>query len=107
MDEYKHYVRPDENGIIILGFTSAFPEIAIPQSGDLLLSGQEGRHFNFPLTNDRGQFVYKVVNGAIALRNATELNAEWDSRPAPPPTLQEQVDEMKITLGDFILFGGA
>lgn len=26
--------------------------------------------------------------------------------PSQPPSLQQQIDEMKITLGDFILFGG-
>lgn len=104
--DYNHYVRPDANGIIILGFTSAFPEIASPQSGDLLLSGQTGRQFTLQLTNNRGQYVYKVVNGAIALRTATELNDEWNNRPPDPTSLQQQLDELKVMLGDLILFGG-
>jgi hypothetical protein len=84
MDGYKQYVRTDTNGIVILGFTSAFPEIATVQAGDLLLTGQDGRHFQMQLTNDKGQYLYKVVSGQMVQRTQAELDTEWSARPIPP-----------------------
>lgn len=103
MEEYKHYIRTNESGVVILGFSSAFPEIATPQQGDLLLSGKDGRHFSTKLTNDRGQYIYRVVNGVMLERPKSELDEELTLY---PPSLQEQVDEMKLLLGDLLLFGG-
>jgi hypothetical protein len=88
MSEYQHYIRKDSNGIVIRGYTSAFEE---PQAGDLLLPDQDGRHFTIQLTTERGQFKYKVVDGVMALRMQQELDAEWNARPAEPPTAEERL----------------
>lgn len=92
MSEHKHYIRIDANNIIIYGFSDAFEQ---PITGDLLLSGQDGRHFQFQLSNDRGQFIYKLINGAMVARTQEELDVEWNSRPPAPKTAeQKKIEEL-------------
>lgn len=102
MDGYKHYIRTDANGIVILGFTSAFPEIATPQDGDMLLTGQEERQFQLPLTNERGQYKLKVVNGQLSERTQAELDTEWAARPAPPlsevEVLRKENEQLNLSI---------
>lgn len=106
MGDYKHYIRVNEAMVIIHGFSSAFEQ---PQDGDILYAESEHRHFHLvftePLTNDRGQYRLKWDNGVVE-RSKAVLDAEWSLQPPQPPTLQEQVDEMKLLLGDLLLFGG-
>lgn len=92
MNGYKQYIRTDVNGIVIKGFTSAFEQ---PIAGDLLLSGQDGRHFQMQLLTDRGQYKYKLVNNQMVERTQAELDAEWAARPAPPKTpRQKEIDKL-------------
>lgn len=108
MNGYKHYIRTDQNGIVIKGFTDGFEQ---PIAGDLLLSGYEDeRHFQLQLTNERGQYRFKVIEGTLVERTQSELDTEWASRPPAPPTqielMQQQIDELTIALGDALLGGG-
>lgn len=107
MGEYQHFIRKNEAMVIIHGFSSAFEQ---PQTGDYLIGDNDTRHFHefFPdrLINERGQFTLKWVNDKVTPRTKQELDEEWANRPPSPPSIQEQIDEMKVTLGDFILFGG-
>jgi hypothetical protein len=96
MSEYQHYIRTDANGIVIHGFTDAFEQI---QPGDLLLSGQDGRHFQIQLINERGQFIYKLVNGAMVARSQEELETEWAARPTPPPSDSELLKDARLEIG--------
>lgn len=62
MNEYHHYIRIDSNNIVIHGFSDAFET---PITGDLPLSGDNGRHFQIQLMTDTGQYKYKLVNGQM------------------------------------------
>lgn len=99
MDSYKQYVRTNANGIVIKGFTDAFEQM---QTGDLLLTGQDGRHFQIQLMNDRGQYIYKVVSGAMAARTQAELDSEWAARPILPDPDNELANAINaaVTLDD-------
>lgn len=90
MQEFKHFIRVVD-GIVVLGFTEGFPEIATYQEGDLLLTGYSQRQFQFNIFTDdlRGQYKYKVVNGAMVERTQEELDLEWTARPAPPKTAEQ------------------
>lgn len=107
MDGYKHYIRVNEEGLVVHGFSNAFEQ---PLTTDLPLSGDQGRHFQLQITNDRGQYKYKVANNQLVERSQTELDTEWAARPAPPPSeidlLRQQVNELTIALGDALLGGG-
>lgn len=80
MDVYKHYIRV-EGGIVVHGFSDAFEQ---PQDGDIILSGDFGRHFQFNLLTDRLQFKHKITNGQMVARTKEELDAEWTARTVTP-----------------------
>jgi len=108
MDGYKLYIRVNEAGIIIHGFSSAFEE---PQEGDILIMEDGPRHFHLawtePLINERGQYRYKWIDGERVERSQEELDAEWAARPPAPKTPeQERLDLIQKALDDLIL-GGA
>lgn len=94
--EYKHYIRV-RNGLVIQGFTTAFEQ---PQEGDILLTGQDGRHFSLTLTNDRGQYLYKILQGSMVYRTPSELDAEWNALPPPPKSAEEHMVELEQLVAD-------
>lgn len=102
MDTYKHFIRVDSNNIVIHGFSSAFEEV---QPGDIQLSGDYGRHFNIELTNEKCQFVYKIENGSMVYRTQAELTTEWNARPTPPPTVEQQLSDLQDVV-NVLLMGG-
>lgn len=103
MDEYQHYIRLNGE-IIVYGFSTAFEQ---PQEGDILISGQTGRHFTIQLTNNNRQFLYRYNGSSIALRTQTELDAEWAARPPAPPSIKERIqaneDAINFLLGTVVL----
>ena len=92
MDGYKHYIRTNEAGIIIHGFSDAFEQ---PQDGDILVLENGPRHFHLawpePLTNERGQYRFRWIDGQRVERSQEELDAEWSQRPPAPPSLEERI----------------
>ena len=107
MEEYegnKHYVRIDENGNIIKGFSDAFEK---PQEGDIVITEQAGRHFrlpfhnqvNPPLQTNEGIPLYKYEDGEVKARGEEEIQADIDALPDPPPTTTERVAELEKASG--------
>ena len=43
-----------------------------------------------PLTDERGVYRYKLVDGLVARRTQAEMDADFDARPAPEPTAEEK-----------------
>lgn len=107
MSGYNHYIRVDQAGIIIYGFSSAFED---PKTDDICILQDGPRQFQEvwtePLTNERGQYRYKWIEGQRMERSADELDAEWAARPPAPPTVDDQIALMQKALDDLIL-GGA
>lgn len=89
------YIRTDAAGLVVRGFTTAFEQ---PQTGDILVSGQNGRHFNIQLTNDRGQPLYRIVNGGMIARSQVELDEEWAARSVPKTPDQLRIEELERQL---------
>jgi hypothetical protein len=96
---YNHYIRTNETGEIIHGFSDAFEQ---PQDGDILILEDGPRHFQeaFPesLRNERGQFRFRWVNGQRVERTQEELDVEWSQRPPAPPTIQQRVEAAEQAL---------
>ena len=42
------------------------------------------------LTDERGVYRYKLVDGLVAQRTQAEMDADFDARPAPEPTAEEK-----------------
>jgi hypothetical protein len=102
MEGYEHYIRVNQAGIIVHGFTSAFEQ---PLEGDILIADDGPRHFHLawpePLINERGQYRYKWVDGERIERSQEELDAEWAARPPAPPSDSEKIAQLesdKLTL---------
>jgi hypothetical protein len=91
LDGYKHYIRLNEAGTIVYGFSNAFEQ---PQDGDILVNVDGPRHFHEaftdPLTNDRGQYRFKW-DGEVVERTQQELDDEWAGLPPQPPTSEERL----------------
>ncbi|MFC5468403.1 hypothetical protein ACFPPD_06700 [Cohnella suwonensis] len=98
MDGRKHYIRVNEDGTIVYGFSSAFEE---PQEGDIVIFEDGPRHFHEafsePLTNDRGQFRFKWT-GQVVERSQQELDDEWAARPPASPTVEERLEATEQAL---------
>jgi hypothetical protein len=96
---YNHYIRTNEAGEIIHGFSGAFEQ---PQDGDILICEDGPRHFHEafpdPLQNERGQFRFRWQDGQIVERSQQELDDEWAQRPPAPPTLQQRVEAAEQAL---------
>lgn len=43
-----------------------------------------------PLTDERGVYRYKLVDGLVVQRTQAEMDADFDARPAPEPTAEEK-----------------
>lgn len=43
-----------------------------------------------PLTDERGVYRYKLVDGLVARRTQAEMDADFDARPALEPTAEEK-----------------
>lgn len=42
------------------------------------------------LTDERGVYRYKLVDGLVVQRTQAEMDADFDARPAPEPTAEEK-----------------
>lgn len=98
MDGNNHYIRTDTNGIVILAFSDAFPEIATPEPTDICVATDAGRHYNPQLTNERGQYLYKWDGTQMVERSQSELDTEWSARPAPPPSENDRLASLEAAL---------
>ena len=43
-----------------------------------------------PLTDERGVYRYKLVDGLVAQRTQTEMDADFDALPTPEPTEEDK-----------------
>lgn len=43
-----------------------------------------------PLTDERGVYRYKLVDGVVVQRTQAEMDADYAARPAPEPTAEEK-----------------
>lgn len=48
-----------------------------------------------PLTDERGVYRYKLVDGLVAQRTQAEMDADFDALPAPPMTTEERVNNVE------------
>lgn len=56
-----------------------------------------------PLTDERGVYNYKMAEGKVVERTTEEMDADFDARPAPPPTTEERVNALESANDDLIL----
>ena len=70
MKDYGHYIRLNEEGLIIKVFSTGFEQ---PIEGDILYKETDERHFNMDLFTMQGIPRYKFINSEIIERPVNEL----------------------------------
>lgn len=104
---YKVLVQTDNTGRVTAINSDAFV------SGDSWAQIDEGagdryhhaqnNYLQKPLMDERGVYRYKLVDGLVVQRTQAELDADFNARPAPPPTTEERVNALESANDDLIL----
>ena len=100
MEGYKHYIRINEQGILVKRFSDAFEQ---PQSSDICVAEDVGRHYNAPVHNERGQFAFQWNGMGEEARSQAELDSEWGPRPPVPPSIEDKVAQLQAESVDTML----
>ena len=94
---YKVYARADENSKVTKIFSTCFEQ---PNDTDVLLkegSGDEFVHVGYyQIMNIDSTHKYCIDNGEMRECNTEEIEAEKETFPAPPPTTEERLDQLKL-----------
>lgn len=104
---YKVLVQTDDTGRVTAINSDAF----VSGDGWAQIDEGEGDRYHHaqnnylqkPLMDERGVYRYKLVDGMVTQRTQAEMNADFDARPAPPPTTEERVNALESAQDDLIL----
>lgn len=104
---YKVLVQTDDTGRVTAINSDAFVSgdgwTQIDEGeGDRYRHAQNNYLFE-PLTDERGVYRYKLVDGMVTQRTQAEMDADFDARPAPPPTTEERMNALESANDDLIL----
>ena len=86
----KVLVQTDEAGRVTAINSDAF----VSGEGDRYRHAQNN-YLLEPLTDERGVYRYKLVDGLVAQRTQAEMDADFDALPAPPLTTEERVNNVE------------
>jgi hypothetical protein len=103
MDGYKHYIRLDESDLIVKRLSTAFEQ---PIETDICVNENASRHYNDTVTNERGQYIAKWIDGVEVERSDQELVDEWNQNlldNPPPKTIYEEIGDLKTQNAEIIL----
>lgn len=101
MDEYKVYVRVDNDGRVVSINSSAFVldtegMVEIDHGPGDRYHHAQGNYLPGPLLDMRGICRYKMVDGALAERTAEEMEA--DVKPAEKSALENRLERVETAL---------
>lgn len=106
-ENYKVLVQTDDAGRVTVINSDAFVNgdgwKAIDEGiGDRYHHAQNN-YLQKPLTDERGVYRYKLVDGLVVQRTQTEMDADFDAQPAPQPTVEERMEALEAANDDLIL----
>lgn len=61
----------------------------------------QGNYFPKPIMDERGIWRYKLVDGKPVERTQEEMDADYASRPAPPPSDKERIKALEDQLASY------
>ena len=96
--DYKHYIRIDENDLIIKVFSTAFEK---PIENDILICETNERYFNLDLYIYPGVLKYKYENDEIIERPVNELIIPTQPIQITTDDIQNQLSQIN---NDFLGF---
>lgn len=110
----KHYIRVDERGCIVNGFSDAFKH---PNEGDICINEHGSYQFrlyddgdeNPALSDEHGILLYVWDNGTVKKRTQEEIQSEIDALPEPAISKIDQITETVNLISETIadILGGA
>ena len=98
MYDYKHYIRLDENSLIIKSFSTAFEQ---PEENDILICETNERHYNLDIYIYPGVLKYKYIDGQIVERPVNELIIPTQPIQITTDDIQNQLSQIN---NDFLGF---
>lgn len=89
----RHYIRTDESGNILLGYSDAFVQ---PQEGDICINECGGRHFSLdgeinPNFRDGNGICTFLFGGKVRRKTEEEIAAEKAAVTSPEPTREKRI----------------
>ena len=87
----KHYIRIDENNFVVKSFSDAFEH---PQSTDICINEEGGRHYNPVLFGEKGVPLFKWVDGEM-IETSTEEQTVWLTAHI---TADQKIADLKVNL---------
>lgn len=108
MKPYIVYIKTDdENRITAINSSAFLPDmtdwVRIDSGYGDKYHHAQGNYLDKPLYDERCICRYKLVDGAVQERTASEMDADFAARPAPEPTTEQRVDALETTTDDIIL----
>ena len=103
IDKYKVYVKTDEKSRITAINSSAFLSsldgwLEIDSGYGDKHHHAQGNYFDKPIMDERGIYRYKLEDGKPEERMQEEMDADYVSRPAPPPSDKERIAQLEEEL---------
>lgn len=96
---YKVYIQTDGENRVTAINSSAFVDgegwAQIDEGYTDKYHHAQGNYLDKPLTDERGVYRYKLVDGLVAQRTQAEMDADFDALPAPPLTTEERVNNVE------------
>lgn len=97
MEKIKVYARTNETGTVTEFLNTVFDTDRITESDIFLCEGYGDMyahpHLMYRLIDNSGLHLWKIYNGKMEETTAEDRQSEADSRPKPPKTQLEQLQE--------------
>lgn len=104
---YKVLVQADDAGRVTAINSNAFVSengwTQIDEGKGDIYHHAQNNYLQKPLMDERGVYLYKLVDGFVTRRTQAEMDADFDAQPAPPPTTEERVNALESSNDDLIL----
>lgn len=103
---YKVYILADETGNIISPPTSSafLADFAgwtqIDEGSGYRYQHAQGNYFDKPIVTNGGIYRYKLINGVAVEKTESEIAAEVEALPPPPPSDSEVLAALIATLAE-------
>lgn len=106
-ENYKVLVQTDDAGRVTAINSNAFVSgdgwTQIDEGEGDIYHHAQNNYLQKPLMDERGVYRYKLVDGLVTQRTQREMDADFEARPAPPPTTEERMNALESANDDLIL----
>lgn len=102
MNTYKVYVKTDGQNITAVNSSAFLSDTTewtqIDEGTCDKFHHAQGNYFDKPIMTSDAIYRYKLINGEVVEKAESEIAAEVEALPPPPPTQVEEISEIRETL---------